>query len=147
MCSIAELEQAPNLPGLLVEYAAESALSGMPQPVPQVETYRALEAAGIMQPLGAFRDSVLMGYCLLLSSVLPHYGVKVCTTESYFVAREYRHTGAGLKLLRLAEEYARETGAAGLLISAPVGGPLAELLPHVGYNNTNLIFFKGFAGV
>ncbi len=40
---------------------------------------------------------------------------------------------------------ARELGTPGLLVSAPMGGSLAEVLPRRGFAETNRVFFKGFA--
>jgi GNAT superfamily N-acetyltransferase len=79
----------------------------------------------------------------VLKPVIPHYGVAIAVTESFFVGKEYRKSGAGLKLLRAAEAHAE--GAPGLLVSAPVGGTLAEVLPHLGYRETNRVFFKELA--
>ena len=79
----------------------------------------------------------------LLVPVLPHFGRKVGVSESYFVAAEYRKTGAGLRLLHAAEEAAREAGAVGVLVSAPTGGILERVMPGVGYRETNRVFFKG----
>jgi GNAT superfamily N-acetyltransferase len=74
---------------------------------------------------------------------MPHYSVRIAVGESFFVSAEHRKTGAGLKLLKAAEDYAKEINSSGLLISAPLGGNLAEILPHVGYVETNRVFFKG----
>ena len=42
-----------------------------------------------------------------------------------------------------AEEVAVMAGAGGLYVTAPTGGRLERLLPHVGYHETNRIFFRG----
>ena len=66
-------------------------------------------------------------------------------TESFFVAKVHRDSGAGLKLLRAAEQKARALGSPGLLVSAPFGGTLVQVLPRAGYTETNRVFFKGWA--
>ena len=142
MSTVAELERDPGLAVLLVEYAAESAIAGMPPPAAKMESYRELEARGLLQVLSATRDGRLIGFLTLLVPVLPHYGVTVAVSESFFVARAHRGTGAGLKLLRAAEELARRLGSPGLLVSAPFGGDLFKVLPRVGYAETNRVFFK-----
>ena len=144
-CTISELEQEPNIHTILDEYAAESSIKGLPTPKALVQTYKNLEASGALHVIGAYINSTLIGYITVLSPVMPHYSAVVSVTESYFVMAEYRSTGAGLKLLRAAEQYAESIGSAGLLVSAPTGGRLAEVLPRVGYNLTNQVFFKGFA--
>lgn len=140
--SIAALEAAPNIDALLAEYAAESAIAGLPPPAAKVETYRRLEAAGLLHTFTALHDGELAGFITVLASDLPHYGTTVAVSESFFVAQTHRKSGAGLRLLRAAEDKARALGSPGLLVSAPFGGRLFEVLPRVGYRETNRVFFK-----
>lgn len=141
-CTICELENAPNIARVLEEYGAESAIEGLPHPFAKVDSYKIMESNGSIHVMGAFVDEELAGYIIALSPVLPHYSVRVAVVESFFVLKEYRKTGAGLKLLREAEKYSVKLGAVGILISAPFGGNLAEVLPHVGYAETNRVFFR-----
>ncbi len=140
--TIAKLEAAPSFPALLAEYAAESAIEGMPPPSARMETYRALDEAGALHVLEAVAGDELVGFITVLSAPLPHYGRTVAVSESFFVARAHRHTGAGLKLLRAAEDKAREIGSPGLVVSAPFAGRLFEVLPRCGYAEVSRIFFK-----
>jgi GNAT superfamily N-acetyltransferase len=143
--TIAALEAAPEIAALLAEYAAESAIDGLPPPAAKWETYRSLEAAGLLHVIGATVDGRLVGLITVLAPVLPHYGIPVAVSESFFVAADYRRTGAGLRLLRAAEDKARALGSPGLLVSAPFGGDLFRVLPRVGYAETNRVFFKKVA--
>lgn len=137
-CTFAEIEAS----GLTVEYAAESSIKNMPPPNMQTTQYNAMDAAGIIYPMGAYFEEVLIGFITILSPVLPHYGVAVGVVESYFVAKKWRKSGAGHKLRESAEAYAKEKGCVGILLSSPYGGDLAEILPRVGYTETNRVFFK-----
>ena len=47
--TVAEIEASPAFANLLAEYAAESAIKGMPEPAAKLETYRQLEAAGALK--------------------------------------------------------------------------------------------------
>jgi GNAT superfamily N-acetyltransferase len=140
--SFADIEAAPQFYALLAEYSAESSIAGLGKPCAQLEMYRKLEASGAAHFLGAFIEDELVGFVVLLVSVLPHYGVPVATTESFFVAKPARCSGAGLKLLREAEWVAKQAGAVGVFVSAPVDGVLVEVLPRVGFAETNRVFFK-----
>jgi GNAT superfamily N-acetyltransferase len=128
----------------LEEYAAESAVKGMPHPFAKADAYKHLENTNSIYVIGAFLEEVFIGYIIMLSPILPHYSVRVAVVESYFVAKEYRKTGAGLRLLHEAERQAQEVGAFGAFVSAPFGGNLAEVLPHLGYDETSRIFFRSF---
>lgn len=140
--TVAELEAAPAFPDLLAEYAAESAIKGLPAPSARMETYRHLERTGFLHVLAAWMGNTLTGFITVLAAPLPHYGRTVAVSESFFVAREHRGTGAGLKLLRGAEDLAAKLGSPGLLVSAPFEGDLFKVLPRVGYVETNRVFFK-----
>lgn len=141
-CTIAELEASPNIKQLQEEYAREAAIEGLPPPEAKVETYRNFESIKAIHVIGAFVDDMLAGFIFVLAPILPHYSIRVAVGESFFVAKDYRGTGAGLKLLRAAEKYAQEAGACGILMSAPLNGDFAEVLPHVGYTETNRVFFR-----
>ena len=144
-CSIADIEAAPNIKELLAEYAEESRIKGLPEPTAKVEIYKHLEKTSALHVIGAWLDDILVGYITVLSPVLPHYSALVAVAESFFVSKEHRKTGAGLKLRRAAEQSAKALHSPGLLVSAPFGGDLAEVLPHTGYVETNRVFFKGFS--
>jgi GNAT superfamily N-acetyltransferase len=143
--SIAAIAGAREFAAIAAEYAAEAAIDGLPPPAAKMETYRQLEAAGMLQAFSALEDGALIGFVTLLAPVLPHYGVAVAVCESFFVAGAHRRTGAGLRLLSAAEDAARALGSPGLLVSAPFGGRLFEILPRRGYVETNRVFFKKVA--
>jgi len=143
-CTVLKLEQNPNFENLLAEYAVESSIDGLPPPSARMETYKQLENTGKFHVWEALGDGILLGFITVLLSDLPHYGACVGVCESFFVGVQYRKTGAGLKLLRELESFVNSNKGVGLLVSAPFGGILAEVLPNVGYAETNRVFFKSF---
>jgi GNAT superfamily N-acetyltransferase len=143
ICTIAEIEQCGALPELLAAYGEESSISELGEVNPCFETYRAMEASGVLHIVGAFAPG-LVGLASLLVYGLPHYsGRRICAMESFFVAAAARRGGTGINLLRAAEARARELGATALMVSAPVDGRLASVLPRSGYRETNRVFLKG----
>lgn len=140
--TLAELVSAPHWAELLNEYAQESAIPGLAPHNPQMETYQLLEDKAGLKVLGAYLDGELVGFLVLLVHVLPHFGVKAGISESLFVARHARTTGAGLQLIREAQRLAKESGAEGFFVSAPVDSRLQSLLPMIGFNETSRVFFK-----
>ena len=141
---IADFEAAPNMAELLAEYAQESALDELGAANPQFATYRQMEAMGAARMLAAFQGDTLVGFLVVIISVVPHFGKPVASTESFFVAQAARKTGAGLKLLHEAEQIARESGAVGFFVSAPTGSKLADVLDNLKpYRETNRLFFRG----
>jgi len=140
--SLATLIDDQRFPTLVDEYTVESSIKDMPPINWQREMYQQLEAIGIFHVLAAYQGEELIGFMTLIVTVLPHYGARTATTESVFVAERHRSSGAGLKLIREAESWAKELGAVGLLLSAPYGGRLADIGPRIGYQQTNVVFFK-----
>lgn len=146
-CTVAEIEQASNFKDLLGEYSKELVVDGAPPFSAKMDLYHQLEKNGSWQGFGAFLDGKLIGFVAVLVTILPHCGVIMAVTESLFVLRGYRKTGAGLGLIRKAEEYAQEKGSPCLLISAPTGGDLEKILPKLQYTQTNSVFFRSFKNV
>jgi GNAT superfamily N-acetyltransferase len=142
--SVAEAFASPDFPALCREYAEESAIAGLPAPQEKLAAYQMLEAGGseAFCAYGAFLGEALIGFVALLTPILPHYGIAIAVAESLFVAKAHRKTGAGMLLIRRAEEHAREMRSPGLLFSAPSRGRLAALLPRIGYRETNRAFLK-----
>ena len=144
-CPVAEILQSPNLRALLDEYADESALAELGPANPQIETYCQMEELGLAHAIGAFYRGELVGFIFLIVSVIPHFGQRLASTESFFVSAAARKSGAGLRLLREAETLAKDLGAVGMYVSSPAGGRLAQVLPGVGYRETNRLYFRGLA--
>lgn len=144
-CTVTDIEQASSLQHLLASYGHESSIPELGEVCANFDMYRAMEGTGLLHIVGAFGPD-LIGFAVLIVYGLPHYnGRMVCSMESFFVAPEARRSGAGLKLLRAAEGKAKELGASALLVSSPVNGRLAKVLPRSGYRETNRIFIRGLA--
>ena len=142
--TVAELFNSPNWDELLEEYESEAAVRGTPPISAKIGTYRSLEQHGVLYPFAAHRDHLLIGFITVLAAPLPHYDRVFAVSESFFVAKAHRMSGAGLKLLHLAEMRARELGSPGLFVSAPFEGDLYKVLPRLDYQETNRVFFKAF---
>lgn len=137
---------APEFPALIEAYDRECAIDGLPSPQAKLESYRLLELTGALHVFSAVHEGELVGFITVLAPPSLHFSVPLAVTESFFVAE--RHRGlTGLGLLSAAEKQARACGSPGLLVSAPLGGRLCELLPKVGYRPASTIFFKEFAHV
>lgn len=136
---------SPNVGDLLGGYAAESANSSLGAYNPNRHAYLAMEQAGILYALCAWEDGKLIGFLVMLATVVPHYSRLAATSESFYVLPEKRSTGAGRELMKEAEKLAGELGCVGLFISAPVDSRLDLVLPRAGYKPTNNVYFKCLA--
>ena len=145
-CTVEDIETAPGIGDIIGGYAEESAISLLPQPQPLWDVYRNMELSGRFRVIAAFDGERIVGLATVIAPVLmPHYGFNMATMESIFVLRDYRKTGAGIRLLRAAEKASRDAGAKALLMTAPVGGSLDNVLPRIGYANTHNMFCRRLA--
>lgn len=142
--TIHEVEINPMFGQLAEEYVRESAIAGLPEPMQNIERYKLIEKSGIFYGYGAFLGFDLVGFIAVIVPEIPHYGVGIAMTESFFVTRRYRKTGAGLKLLAAAEKHAHKAGSPALFVSATIGSDLEKILPRRGYEQTNSVFLKRF---
>lgn len=144
-CSVDDIQNAPNIGALTEEYATEAHNPEQHAPDAQWARYRQLVELGMMQPIAAFIGAELVGFAGVLVNTMPHHGKPIAITESLFVANAHRKGGVGLKLIRAAEEHARNVGATCLLITAPHEGALERVLPRLGYRHSNSTFVRGLA--
>ena len=83
---------------------------------------------------------------MMLTPVFPHYGKRVASIESLFIAKASRSSGAGLELMNAVEKYAKEAECVGILYSSPAGGQLERLLEaRKQYQRTNAVFYRRFS--
>lgn len=139
--SVAEVMGAAAFPALIEAYADEASIAGMPSPKVKFESYKAIAASGFLHIFAAVEGGELIGFITMLAPILPHYSIPVAVTESFYVTPKHRGF-TGLRLLAAAEEEAHACGSPGLLVSAPFGSRLCELLPKLGYKPSNTVFFK-----
>lgn len=142
-CPVADVIASKEL---IAEYAAECSIPAIGEINPQPDVYAAIEKSGMSQSFMALEDDCKIGFAIVLTPVLPHYGKKVATLESLFIAKDKRHGAAGLKLMSAVEQYAEQSGCVGILYSSPVGGQLERLLEaRREYLRTNAVFYRKFA--
>ena len=128
---------------LIAEYTAESANQEMPAISPNLDLYYKLNSFNVLKVIGAYLDDVLIGFACVLVSPNLHYSTNIGTFESFFVKKEHRNTGAGLLILKKAEEISKENNCVALYVSAPMEGPLTGMLEgKKNYREVNRIFFR-----
>ena len=133
-----ELFARPEFEQIIKDYAHESGrhvMRGAPNP----KEYIAGEKAGIFVPVGVFDGDKIVGGVNIMIHRIPHYQEVLASVESIFLAKQYRHGSAGLRLLRKAEEVAREAGAQVLLVGTRCGSRFEELCRHL-YTPVNTTF-------
>jgi GNAT superfamily N-acetyltransferase len=138
-----EILSAPNSVALMLEYAAECSIPEIGQICPQGDMYEQMEGTGRFQCFGVFEGDLLTGFASVLVYVVPHYGKKLATLESLFIAREHRRGRLGSELMHTIEDYARKSGCVAIQYVAPAGGQLERLLHLLqDYRHSNTVFTR-----
>ncbi len=132
----------PDFYILAVEYEDESSNKELGPCNWNRKQYLEMEERGVFHIVAAHDNGKLVGLATAVVAVLPHYSVPVATVESIFVRPEYRKGRVGLHLIDKIESVAKDGGAMGLFLTAPVGSSLAGIAPRKGYRHTNEVFFK-----
>ena len=137
-----EMESDPKFRLLLAEYALEIEKNRGPKPCADIEMYYRMEKSGIFHAWAAYLNGAMIGLISVIANIFPHYSLPMASTESWFVEVEHRKTGAGMKLLAIAKEYVEKIGSHGLIISAPINGPLIKVLENSDdYMEMGKVFF------
>jgi len=134
--SYADIFNDPSFSALTEEYGAECSTLGRPNPQPDL--YDLLERSGGFQAFGVYEDEALVGYASVLIYVLPHFGIKIATTESIFITRNFRHYG--LDLMARIERYAKISGCEEFIYTTPVESKFDRLLNALEYDHTNNVY-------
>lgn len=141
--SYRQLLDDPECEALLADYSEECSLPELGKISPQRELYAVMETAGGLQCFGVYENRHLIGFISLLIYTLPHYGKRIATTESIFLSRKYRTGRAGMEMLRLIEDYAKEKDCTAVLYTAPVYSRFSALLSvSRDYRHSNNVFVR-----
>jgi GNAT superfamily N-acetyltransferase len=138
-----KLYEDPNFANLIIEYTEESELKELAPIKINVDLYEHMNQLGVLHVIAAFDDNHMLGFAIITVSPNLHYSKKIAATESFFVGKNYRKSGAGMRLLAAIEEKSKELGATCIFVSAPSNSKLQEVMDkHKGYRETNRIFLK-----
>lgn len=137
-------DKIEHVPGLLEAHWHESARNKHLMVLkPDVPRYQALEAAGSLLSLVAYADDQIVGYSVNIVTPHLHYADLLCAhNDVLFVAKEYRESALGLKLIRDTERAARARGVHLMLWHAKEDTALSNILPKMGCRVQEIIFTK-----
>ena len=142
LVSVNDVQTADNIDLLLDEYAQESALDGMPSPVPDWRVYRIAEEAGCLFSFGAYADDKLVGFIGVQMTYAAQYSAHIGSTMAFFVDSNYRKFGTGKYLVDHASDELSKRGAAAIAIGAPSESRLAKAAQSLGFKETNRLYMR-----
>lgn len=132
----------PDINLLIDEYRNECGNKAFGMAPPNQVHYSKLAEAGILFPAVAKDEAGKpIGFVVILAVALPHFeGRLMANVESIFLTKSYRKGTNGLELIKWARSKAKQLGAIGVYLSAPVGSRL-EVLADKLFKKTNSVFF------
>ena len=131
-----------NFDYICSKYADESKIKFMPNIKPDHDYYVELEEKGMLKSIGVYSDDSLVGIATFLVFPIPHYSAIGATIESLFILKEHRHHGTGIKLNEFIYNYAKESGAVSIFMSAPIDGSLNRVAESFGFTKTNITYTR-----
>lgn len=139
--SVGTIFESPEFGQIVEDYRNESGNPDLGEAVPSREFYERMASAGALRCVVAYDGSRIVGIVLVVATIYPHFGKTVASVESLWLDRSHRAGGSGLKLIRKAQEVARDMGAAGIYYGARVGSRQAELYGRL-FTPMNTLFWK-----
>lgn len=110
---------------------------------PITEEYTALENAGKLITLFAYKYGVMVGYsCSIVSQSLHYRDLTVAKNDVLFVHPAFRNSPLGLKLMRRTEQLAKERGCKMMLWHVKPDTPLHKLMEAKKNKVQDIIYSK-----
>lgn len=110
---------------------------------PDWERYKILEDQGRLLTLFAFVEDNVVGYSCNIIMPHLHYSDLICSyNDVLFIAKEYRASSLGLKLIRETEIESSKIGAKLMLWHAKQDSSLDKILPRRGCKVQEIIYSK-----
>lgn len=106
------------------------------------DKYIQMGELGVHYVVVAYTDSKLVGYNSMFLSVSPHTGELTATTDTIFLRKEYRATGAGSKLVSLGEVEAKAKGAQNIMVTFKNDQPHPNIVKEHGFFSYETIYAK-----
>ena len=127
---------------LLQAYASESKSNKVPHINPDIYLYDTLETKGMLECIGVYKETKLVGFITIIITTMPHYATLAGTIESFYIMPEYRKFGTGKTLIHLAERVLQGKGGTTLFMSAPIGSRLEVAAKFFGFSETHKTYIK-----
>lgn len=107
------------------------------------EALKSLEAAKIASVITVRDEGQMVGYLLAIHTPHLHYksSPPMYIVDMYYIKPEYR-TGAGAKLLKFMEDYARKLGCIKIYLSCKVHKDHSRLFQALGFKLSDYAFIK-----
>lgn len=112
---------------------------------PNWPKYAELEKAGALHIFTARHDGGLVGYFVALLVPNLHSSRMYAYNDMVYIAPEHRKGFAAHRLIRMAEAWLKEAGAAVIMVNVTRKKPFDALLQRMGYSHIENVYSKHLA--
>lgn len=113
------------------------------EPQPDAAAYRRLHDAGVLFALVAMEGDEVVGYCtVIVSPHLHNPSIVVAASDALFVRPDARRSTTAGRLIRAAEDEARERGASRFTWACRAGTGIAEMFKAHGYATADEVVMR-----
>lgn len=107
------------------------------------EGYRASDNAGSLLFIAVRKDGKMIGYCI--NFLMPSFfykSISTCLTHIFYIKREERKGGAGIKMLKFLEKELRALGVKEWLSGYRVNLDISKIYERLGFEKTEVLYRK-----
>lgn len=134
-----------GIEALMIDHWKETELTvSSGKPDPQWHMYEAMEAEDMVIAYGAYENGEMIGYVVMFICPHIHYGWLYGQHDVLYVKPGYRESSAGLKMIRLAEQSAKERGAHRVFWHAKKNSVFASVMQKTRHPLEEEIYMKEF---
>lgn len=111
---------------------------------PDKEKFLMLQKVGVLTNAFAYDDGRVIGYVVVLTNPHLHYMFdKIAFVDVIYLKKKYRNSSLGVRLVKMAEELAREAGASVITHhTKPHHVNLEKIITKMNYKFSESIFTK-----
>lgn len=134
--------EAENSEELFSTYFNEGSRGLLPQVNVCKPIFYSLEEAGLLDCFGVYDGSILVGFIIASTTVLPHYSCLGTTIMSIYIENKWRRFGTAKELIRRVEYVAKSRDSKLVMLSSPIYSNFGRFSQRLGYNKTNEFYGK-----
>jgi GNAT superfamily N-acetyltransferase len=110
---------------------------------PDMDKYRAIDAAGNLLGLGLFNEDKIVGYSIFIITNALHYAdLKIAQNDILYIHPDYRGTQWGIRLIKASEDAIKERGIKMIMWHGKENTSFSSLMPRLGYLVQDIMFSK-----
>lgn len=140
--SLHQILEATNSNELFENYFKAGSEGLLPNQNVCKEVFYSMDKAGLIDCFGVFNNSILVGFIIASTTVMPHYSLLGTTVISIYIEKEFRRFGTAKELIKCVELEAIKRKSSAVIVSTPASSKFGLFTSKLGYKKVNEIYGK-----